>query len=256
MKFAAPLHPGRLIRRYKRFLAEVEMEDGARVTAHCANPGAMTGLADAGMRVWLTPAGGAGRKLAWSWVLTELAAGRRRRLIGIDTLHANNLAAEALATTKIPELAGYSDIRREVAYGHGRREVAYGHGSRVDFLLGQPGRPPCYVEVKSVTLKRGRLAEFPDSVTRRGAKHMDELARMRASGARAVILFVAQRGDCSAFRIAAGIDPGYAAAFERALDAGVEALCYACRVSTDGLAIHRRLPIEGIARQERRPMLD
>ena len=242
MIFPTLLRPARLIRHYKRFLADVEMEDGARVTAHCANPGAMTGLADPGARIWLAPAP-AGRKLAWSWVLTELTDGGRRDLVGINTLHANTLAAEAISASRIPELAGYGEIRREVAYGQ---------GSRVDFVLGEPGRPACYVEVKSVTLRRGGLAEFPDSVTQRGAKHMDDLGRIRESGARAVILYVAQRGDCAAFSVAADIDGAYAAAFGRARDAGVEVLCYACQVTVGGISIHRPLPI---AREKPRLML-
>jgi sugar fermentation stimulation protein A len=244
MIFPSALRPARLIRRYKRFLADVELEDGAGAIAHCANPGAMTGLTEPGARIWLAPAP-SGNKLAWSWVLTELTDGPRRHFVGINTLHANALAAEALAAGQIPELAGYGEVRREVAYGPGRREAADNPTSRVDFVLGQSGRPDCYVEVKSVTLRRGELAEFPDSVTARGAKHMDDLARIRAGGARAVVLFVAQRGDCAAFAVAADIDGAYAAAFQRAQDAGVEVLCYACQVATAGIAIHRPLPMAG-----------
>jgi sugar fermentation stimulation protein A len=151
-------------------------------------------------------------------------------LVGINTGYANRLAEEAIRTGRIEPLAGYPGLRREVAYGE---------GSRVDFLLEGPGRPVCYVEVKSVTLKRGNLAEFPDSVTARGRRHLLELSAMARSGARAVMLFVAQRGDCQRLEIAADIDPAYAAELGRAREAGVEVLAYACQVTAGGIEIDR-----------------
>jgi sugar fermentation stimulation protein A len=170
MKFPDPLIPGRLARRYKRFLADVELEGGELVVAHCANPGSMLGLAEPGMRVWLSPARNPARKLKYSWELTAIGDG----LVGIHTGHPNGIVAEAIAAGRVPELAGYESLRREVRYGR---------NSRIDLLLESPERPPCYVEVKNVHLSRRQsVAEFPDSVTERGAKHLEELARVAESG--------------------------------------------------------------------------
>ncbi|HEX6958931.1 MAG TPA: DNA/RNA nuclease SfsA [Ferrovibrio sp.] len=233
MDFSAPLTPATLLRRYKRFLADVRFDDGHVETVHCPNPGAMLGLHGPGSRIWLKPGKG---KLNWGWVLTETGGG----LVGIDTSLPNRLVAEALAAGRIPELAGYASHRPEVAYGA---------NSRIDFLLtaaegNGPSRPDCYVEVKNVHWSRQPgLAEFPDCVTERGAKHLRELSAMVAAGARAVMLYVVQRSDCSRFGIAADCDPGYAAAFREARNKGVEALCYACQVARAGVAIERPLPL-------------
>lgn len=240
MRFPDPLLRGRLIRRYKRFLADVELADGGPVTAHCPNPGSMMGLDAPGAEVWLSPARNPARKLRYTLELVHLDDGTGRGLVGVNTGHPNALAAEAVAAGRIPELAGYREIRREVRYGA---------GSRVDLLLESPDRPPCYVEVKSVTLKRDReipgLAEFPDAVTARGTKHLRELAAVAADGARAVMLFLAQRGDCRRFAIAADIDPAYDAAFASARAAGVEALCYACQLSPEAVELGQPLPLDG-----------
>ena len=241
MRFAAQLIPATLKRRYKRFLADVELPDGSTITAHIANPGAMIGLQTPGARVWLSKSPSAKRKLPYSWELIEADFGAGAELVGVNTMHPNAVVAEALAERAIPELAGYSCIRREVKYGQG----LFGKASRVDFLLEHPGRPPCYLEVKNVhMMRRQGLAEFPDTVTARGARHLDELAAMAASGARAVILFVIQIGSSTRFALARDIDPAYGMAFGRAGAAGVEAIAYACRLSHDGVLLARPVPIE------------
>jgi len=230
MRFPRPLRRGVLLRRYKRFLADVRLMDGTETTAHCANPGSMLGLNAAGAEVWLLPSADPKRKLAWSWELVRAG----EHLVGIHSAHANRLAAEAITAGRIAALRGYPAMRREVAYGR---------NSRIDLLLTAPERPICYLEVKNVHLRRGRDAEFPDSVTARGAKHLAELGAMAAAGHRAVMLYVVQRSDCARFRIAADIDPVYAMAFEEARAAGVEVLCYYCRVETDGIEIEAPLEV-------------
>lgn len=242
MRLPGPLVPARLTRRYKRFLADVVLEDGTEVTAHCPNPGAMTGLADPGTRIWLSKAAPS-RKLPYGWELAETATG----LVGINTGRPNALVAEALAAGRIAELAGYATVEREVPWG--------GH-SRIDFRLRGPGRPGCYVEVKNVHLERtGRnpgLAEFPDCVTARGARHMQALAEVVGAGGRAVLLFVVQRDDCDRMAIAADIDPAYALSLERGLTAGVEVLCYDCSISREHIDLRRPLPVVGVPLPGRR----
>jgi len=236
MRFATPLVPATLVRRYKRFLADVLLPGGEEVTAHVANPGAMTGLAAAGARVWLSKSDNPKRKLPWSWELVEVDFGGGGELVGVNTGHPNGLVAEALAAGLIPELSGYASARREVRYGR---------NSRVDVLLEDPTRPPCYVEIKNVHLMRRRgLAEFPDAVTARGAKHLDELAAMVAAGNRAVMLFLIQIGSAERFALAADIDPTYAAAFARARAAGVEAIAWRCAITADGIACAAPVPID------------
>lgn len=231
MRFPAPLIEARLIRRYKRFLADVELPGGETVTVHCANPGAMTGLAEPGMRVLLSRSDNGKRKLPLSWELVEAAGG----LVGINTALPNRLVAEAVAAAAIAELAGYQ---------HLRREVNYGRKSRIDLLLSGDGRPDAYVEIKNVHLSRAPgLAEFPDSPTARGTRHLGELADMAAAGHRAVMLYLIQRGDCAAFRLAADIDPAYAAAFDEARTAGVEMLAYGCRLSEREIVVADRVSV-------------
>lgn len=240
MRFASELIPATLIRRYKRFLADVELGDGSTITVHVANPGAMTGLQAAGARVWLSKSPSPARKLPYSWELVEADFGRGPELAGVNTMHPNPIVAEAIATDIIPELAGYASLRREVKYGR----ILNGKGSRVDFLLEDPARPPCYVEVKNVhMMRRPGLAEFPDSVTARGAKHLDELADMAASGARAVMLFVIQIGSAQSFALARDIDPAYGRAFDRARAAGVEALAWTCSLTREAIGLERPVPI-------------
>jgi len=229
MRFPSPLIPATLVRRYKRFLADVTLASGEEITAHVANPGAMTGLAAPGSRVWLSKSDNPKRKLAYSWELVEANFGGGAELVGVNTAHPNVLVGEALATKAIPELAGYTSIRREVKYGK---------NSRVDFLLESEGQPPCYVEIKNVHLMRERgLAEFPDSVTARGAKHLDELAGMVEAGARAVMLYLIQIGSAERFALARDIDRAYGQAFDYARKVGVEALAWKCAISPESIDV-------------------
>lgn len=232
MDFAQPLQPGTLLRRYKRFLADVMLDDGTEVTAHCANPGAMLGLNAPGTRVWLEPVASPPRKLAHAWRLVELPAGG---FAGIDASLPNGLVAEALAAGHIPAAAGYASIRREVPYGT---------GNRVDFLLEQPGRPRLWLEVKNVHLCRtDGWAEFPDCVTARGARHLGALAAMVAAGDRAMLLYVVQRTDCTLFRLAADLDPAYARAAATARAAGVEMVAHATTIDPEGVRLLGPIPI-------------
>lgn len=234
MQFEKPLLPAQLVKRYKRFLADIRFEDAPDdsdpVTIHCPNPGAMLGLADPGMRIWLRHAKNPKAKLPYAWELTELDD----CLVGIDTGRPNTIAEAAIPDGLVPELSGYETIRREVKYGE---------NSRIDLLLTDPGKPDCYVEIKNVHLEREGRAEFPDSKTARGAKHLAELANMVQAGHRAVMLFIVQRSDCSTFRLAEDIDPAYAAAYRAARSAGVETLCYQCAITIDGITLDRALPI-------------
>ena len=232
MIFHAPLELARLERRYKRFLADVTLADGRAVTAHCANPGAMLGLAEPGMTIGLLPARNPKAKLPYSWELCHADGD----WVGINTGRPNRLVEEALSGDAIPELSGYETHRREVKYGE---------NSRIDLLLETSDRPQCYVEVKNVHLmRRPGVAEFPDSVTARGAKHLDELAAMVSLGYRAVMLFVVQRNDCASLTLAHDIDPKYSEAMSRAVSAGVQVLCYSCHVGVTEISINRRLPFD------------
>ena len=237
MRFPAPLIPATLVRRYKRFLADVVLPDGSTVTAHVANPGAMTGLATPGARVWLSKSDSKTRKLPHSWELVEVDFGGGSELVGVNTAHPNPLVGAALAADAVPGLTGYSSIRREVKYGK---------NSRVDFLLEAPGRPPCYVEIKNVHLMRKPgLAEFPDAKTERGAKHLDELGDMVEAGCRAVMLYLIQIGSAQRFALARDIDPKYGAAFDRARSRGVEAIAWRCTIECGGIEIAAPVPVVG-----------
>lgn len=229
MRFATPLIPATLIRRYKRFLADVLLEDGPTVVAHCPNPGAMTGQADPGARIWLEPNDDPRKKLDYGWRLTELGGGH---FCCVDTGGANRTVEAALRAGAVPGL----DVS-----GGLRAEVPYADGSRVDFVLGGE----VFVEVKAVSLSRAPgLAEFSDTRTARGARHMDDLAGVVAGGRRAVVLFLVQRTDCDRVGVAADIDPVYAAAVARARDAGVEVMALGTKIDTVGVTATGRLPVE------------
>jgi sugar fermentation stimulation protein A len=234
MKFPTPLIQGKLIKRYKRFLSDIQLPDGTVVCAHCANSGSMLGVCDPGSEVWLSPAANPDRKLRYTWELIRVGKG----LVGINTAHPNGLVSEAIRDGKIAELAGYAGLRREVKYGK---------NSRIDILLEDPKRPPCYVEIKNVTMRRGKgakdPAEFPDAVTARGAKHLVELADMVKAGHRAVMVYLVQRTDSPAFTVAGDIDPTYAKGLKTAMAKGVEVLVYGCKVTPEGVSVHKSLPL-------------
>lgn len=235
MRFSAPLIPGRLIQRYKRFLADVHLDSGETITAHCANPGAMLGLTTPGNRVFLSKSANPARKLAYSWEVVEADFGRGPEFAGINTAHPNRIVAEAVSSGFFPEFAPWPRLRREVKYGQ---------NSRVDILLEGEGMPPHYVEIKNVHLmRRPGLAEFPDSVTARGAKHLRELADMVAGGHRATMVFLIQM-QAERFTLAADLDPAYATAFMHARTAGVEALAVTCAVTPEAIEVVRQVPID------------
>jgi sugar fermentation stimulation protein A len=228
MKFAQPLVSGRLIKRYKRFLTDVILDTGEEVTAHCTSTGAMLGLLNEGARVWLSPASNPDRKLKYTWEMVESDGVK----VGVNTAHPNSLVAEAIASNIIPELTGYTTIRREVKYGQ---------NSRIDLLLEKGPQPSCYVEVKNVHLRRNGLAEFPDAVTERGAKHLREMLEIVKQGGRAAMVYVVQRDDCEFFDLAHDIDPLYAQTAATAFAEGVEAYVYACDMQEEGIKLYRRM---------------
>lgn len=233
MQFEAPLLEGRLIRRYKRFLADVELADGTVVTAHTPNTGSMLGCCSPGSRVWLRDSGSSTRKYPLSWELVETEHGV---LVGINTGLSNALVREAIEEGVIAELAGYADIRAEVRYGDEK--------SRIDLLLGgHPQAPDCYVEVKNVTLAEDGAAYFPDAVSVRASKHLRELMCMVRQGYRACLCFCVQRADVDHMRPADHIDAAYGAALREALAAGVEVLAYQARVQPTGVALGQSIPV-------------
>jgi len=220
MQFQTKLLPATLIKRYKRFLVDVQLGDRNVVTAHCANPGSMLGLAEPGTKIWIEPNADPKKKLKYAWRLSEYDD---KIFVCIDTSHANRMVGEALEQRQLTELGTYVTVRPEVKYGD---------NSRIDFLLENDAGKQTFVEVKSVTLsRRSQIAEFPDSVTKRGAKHLDALAQMVQAGHRAVMLYLVQRTDCKKVSVAQDIDPLYAQRLSNARAIGVEILCYQAELS-------------------------
>ncbi|WP_455211362.1 DNA/RNA nuclease SfsA [Kaarinaea lacus] len=239
MRFDETLLEGRLIRRYKRFLADVELADGRMVTAHTANTGAMTGCCDPGSRVWLSVSDNPKRKYAYTWELVEANSGGHTALVGINTLMANHLVAEAITHRKIKALENYDCIRKEVRYGQ--------ENSRIDLLLtakGDKASNPCYVEVKNVTLAQDGVGYFPDAKSVRATKHLRELSQVSSKGAGAVIFFCVPREDVMLVRPARFIDPEYADALHKALENGVQALAYRAKVSAQEIVLQDSLPVK------------
>lgn len=229
MKFRKKLVHGRLIRRYKRFLADVVLDDGTEVTAHCTNSGSMKSCLEEGAEVWLSPADDPGRRTRFTWEMIRIGGD----WVGINTSNPNALAFEWVSRGLIPGLEGMTGLKREVRW----------EDSRFD-LYGRGPEGPCFIEVKNVTLKEGKRALFPDAVTERGRKHLNTLVRVKRTGMRAVMLFVVQRMDVSIFSPAREIDPAYGIALDEAARKGVEILAAQAMVRPDGIGLHRMLPVE------------
>jgi sugar fermentation stimulation protein A len=233
MRFREPLLGATLVRRYKRFLADVTLDDGTALTAHCPNTGSLLGCHSPGSRVWLSRSDNPKRKYAYTWELVEVAGGV---LVGVNTGRSNALVREAIESGIIGELTGYDEIRAEVRYGEER--------SRVDFLLTKDGSA-CYLEVKNVTaaVEEG-VAMFPDAVSTRGTRHLRELiATLRDSGRRAVLCFCVQRADVREVRPADEIDADYGRTLREALDAGVEAIAYRATLCPESVVLSERIPV-------------
>jgi len=231
LQYAKALVEGRLIRRYKRFLADIQLPDRV-VTAACPNTGSLMGCCDPGSRVWLSESDSATRKYRHTWEIVEVG----KVMVGINTGLHNRLVAEAIGDGVIPELSGYQDVRKEVRYGE--------EASRVDFVLDSPGRESCYVEVKNVTAAANRgIALFPDCVSERGSRHLRELIRMKSLGLRPVQLYCVQRGDVKEVRPADGIDHEYGRTLREAIAAGVEVLAYRAKVTPTEIRLVERIPV-------------
>jgi sugar fermentation stimulation protein A len=233
VKFSSDLIPATLIRRYKRFLADVTLVGKDKViTVHTPNTGTMLGCAEPGSRVWLQDSGNPARKYRLGW---ELSTSETGALIGVNTHLANQLVREGIESGVIAELQGYESLRREVRYGQ--------ESSRIDVLLQHTARPACYIEVKNVTLVRGEgVAAFPDAVSQRGTKHLRELTNLVEQGYRAVLLFCVQRADAKVVEPARDIDPVYADTLRTAVNGGVEVLAYRAQVTTSAITLQTRLP--------------
>jgi sugar fermentation stimulation protein A len=230
--FPSPLLPAILLRRYQRFLADVQLADGRTVTVHCPNTGALLGCAEPGMAVWLSRSSKPGRKYALTWELVNSGG----TLVGINTGLANRLVEEALHNHLLPGFTGYPQLRREVRYGQAN--------SRIDFLLEGDDHNRCYLEVKNVTAAvQDGIALFPDAVSQRGTRHLRELITVVAQGQRAVLCFCVQRQDVREVRPADAINPVYGATLREALACGVEVMACAAVVTSQAITLHRRLPV-------------
>jgi sugar fermentation stimulation protein A len=226
-----PLSSGKLIRRYKRFLADVKLSTGETVTAHCPNTGSMAGCSEPGRAVYLSYHDNPNRKYPYTWQLIRMPTS----LVGVNTLIPNRLLYESLVAGGLPEFTGIKEVRREVAVGK---------GSRIDLMLTDRDGARCYVEVKNCTLVNDGVAQFPDAVTARGLKHIDELQRLARRGHRVVMFYFVQRMDAVCFRPADTIDPAYGRRLRQALGKGLEAIAYDVAITTRKIRLNRRLPCE------------
>ena len=229
MEFKNQLVHGRLLTRYKRFLADVLLEDGSRVTAHCTNSGSMKSCLEDGAEVWLTPVDDPKRKTKFTWEMILIGGD----WVGINTSNPNALAFEWVRDGIVPGLEGITSLKREVKW----------EDSRFD-LFGEAPSGPCFIEVKNVTMKVGARALFPDAVTERGRKHLNTLIRVKKAGMRAVMLYVVQRMDVQMFSPARDIDPAYGKALDEAVRQGVEVYVVQARVTPEEITFHRTLPVE------------
>ncbi|MGB0653134.1 MAG: DNA/RNA nuclease SfsA [Thermoplasmatota archaeon] len=232
--FEAPLQPASLLRRYKRFLADLELEDGTQILAHCPNSGSMLGMKEPGSPCYVRPVDDPKRKLKWTWELVSPDQGAT--WVGMNTQRPNQVVEWAIQEGLIPGLSAEAGLRREVKYGREGR-------SRIDLLLGNKEAGLTYVEVKNTTLAEDGLARFPDAVTARGAKHMDELVHVVEEGHRAAVVFFVNRADCDRFDVARDIDSAYGEAFDRAVAAGVQIVPLGMKVGPQGWRVRERLPM-------------
>ncbi len=230
MKFDKPLIVGRFVKRYKRFFVDAELSDGTIVTAHCANPGAMTGLLNVGSKVFLLANDNPARKLKYTLEIIS----ENETLVGANTNNPNKIIYQALKAGEIPEFTKYTEVNPEVKYGS---------NSRIDFLLSGKNLKSHYLEIKNVHWKRGHTAYFPDCVTARGAKHMDELEKVCQNGFSATVLFLIQRNDCIDFKIASDIDISYMQSFHNAIESGVNVLAYDCKLGDESICINKKIPV-------------
>jgi sugar fermentation stimulation protein A len=222
---------GTLIRRYKRFLADVRLDNGDTVTAHCPNTGSMKGCSEPGRTVYLSSHNNPKRKLKYTWELIEMPAS----LVGVNTLVPNRLVFESIKFGQIPELAGYDSLETEVSIGN---------HSRIDLMISGCARQPCYVEVKNCTLVSDGMAYFPDAVTARGLKHIREMLRLKAAGFRTVMFYFIQRMDADVFKPADHIDAAYGRELRRAAKEGLEILAYDVLIDFKHIRLHRNIPCE------------
>ncbi len=229
MKFDNTLVKGTLLRRYKRFLADIELADGTEVVAHCTNSGSMKSCLEEGAAVYLTPVNDPKRKTRFTWEMIKINGD----WVGINTGNPNKLAFEAISESLIPELTGYDIVKREVKFGDSRFDI-----------YAENDREKCFVEVKNVSMKEGKYALFPDAVTTRGQKHLKTLMEVKKQGIRAVMLYVIQRSDVSVFAPAKQIDPDYAEALKMAFRSGVEIIPMQAEVTPEAIEFVRKLPFE------------
>ena len=229
MIFQNKLLHGTLIKRYKRFLAEIRLDDGTEVVAHCTNSGSMKSCLENGAEVYLTPVTDPKRRTKFTWEMIKINGS----WVGINTANPNKLAFEAISAGLIPELSGYTNVKREVVFGDSRFDI---------FAENETGK--CFVEVKNVSLKEGNYALFPDAVTTRGQKHLKTLMEVKAHGLRAVMLYIVQRIDVEVFAPAMEIDPEYAKVLKQAVNAGVEVIVLQVEITPEGIYIKKKLPVE------------
>lgn len=232
MQFTSPLLRGTLLKRYKRFFADILLDSGEQITAHCPNTGAMTGCAEPGFTVWVSPSDNPKRKLKFTW---ELAINTQGEWISVNTHRANKLVQTALDDLCLPGITDYTDVKREVS--------PPGYHSRFDFCVTKEDQTPVYIEVKSVTLALSHDGFFPDSVTSRGKKHAEELALLAQQGIATCLLFCVQHTGIKNVRLAEHIDPAYATAVQQAAAVGVQILAVGCQISQEKILINQSLPV-------------